>query len=212
MASSFWRGVQVSVESARAATKTITAVTKANPAVATSVAHGYSNGDYVYILAQGMWQIDRRVVRVANKADDTFQLEGVDSTLFDTFTSGTAAKLTLGTSLSILVNVTGSGGDPEFADETTIHDTVRSQTPVLSTPLTFSMEGKWDPSDAGLIALKTISDSLSSAAIMFVFSNSSRFLFEGYIQASLVPTGSFGELVKTPITASVRGKLQAYAT
>lgn len=212
MASNFWRGVQVSVESARAAAKTISGITKANPAVATSTAHGYSNGDYVYIEAQGMWQVDRRVVRVANKAADTFQLEAVDSTNFETFTSGSAYKLTMGTSLSVLTNVTGSGGDPEFADETTIHDTVRSQTPVLSTPLTFSMEAKWDPSDAGLAALKTLSDSLDSAAILFTFSTGAKFVFEGYIQAPLLPTGSFGELVKTPVTASVRGKLQAYSS
>lgn len=212
MASTFWRGVGVAVESARAAGVTITAITKANPGVATAAGHGYSDGDYLYISATGMWQVDGRVVRVANKATDTFQLEGVNTTDFDTFSAGTAYKLTFGTTLATATNITGSGGEPEYADESTIHDTVRKRAPVLSTPLSFSMESVWDPSDAGLVALKTASDDLGSKAIRFTFSNGYKIVFEGYINCSMVPTGSFGELVKTPVTIESKGKIQAYTT
>ena len=43
------------------ATQTITGTTKANPAVVTIAAHGYSNGDYVYISGvTGMTQVNNR--------------------------------------------------------------------------------------------------------------------------------------------------------
>ena len=47
MAVKTWTNVQVAMQSALGASKTITAITKANPAVATSTAHGLANGDYV---------------------------------------------------------------------------------------------------------------------------------------------------------------------
>ena len=40
-----WSKVAVAVQTALASAKTITAITKANPGVATSVAHGYADGD-----------------------------------------------------------------------------------------------------------------------------------------------------------------------
>ena len=59
-----WSNVAVSVQSAIAATKTITAITKASPGVVSSTAHGYSNGDYVLLTISGMYQLNYRVMRV----------------------------------------------------------------------------------------------------------------------------------------------------
>lgn len=69
----------------------ITAITKANPAVVTTAAaHGYSNGDSVIIQAVvGMPQVNGyRKYTVAGATTTTFQLSGVDSTSFGTYTSG----------------------------------------------------------------------------------------------------------------------------
>lgn len=215
MASTFWRSVGVAIESARAAAKPLTDspyIAVGSTATVYADGHGYSNGDYVYISAQGMWQIDGRVVRVASAATDTFVAEGVDTTNYDACTGGNCYKLTFGTTLSTATNITGSGGEPEYADESTIHSAVRVRAPVLATPLTFSMESVWDPADAGLVALKSASDSLESLAIRFTFSNAKKFLFEGYVSCTMVPTGSFGELVKTPISIESKGRFTTYAT
>lgn len=67
----------------------ITAVTQANPAVVTSVAHGYSNGDTIYIVdVGGMTQLNEEDFTVANVTDDTFELAGIDSTGYGTYTTG----------------------------------------------------------------------------------------------------------------------------
>lgn len=75
--------------------KTITAATKANPCVVTSAAHGFNNGDRVFIAgAVGMSQINNREFTVANKTTNTFELSGVNSSGYDTYTSaGTAARI-----------------------------------------------------------------------------------------------------------------------
>lgn len=55
------------------ATKAITAITAANPAVVTSNGHGYSNGDRVMISGVvGMTQVNNREFTVAGTATNTF--------------------------------------------------------------------------------------------------------------------------------------------
>lgn len=79
-----------------AATKTITGITQANPAVVTSAAHGYANGDTVFISGVvGMSQVNLGNFTVANAATNTFQLQDTDSSSFVAYTSGgTAQKYT----------------------------------------------------------------------------------------------------------------------
>ena len=74
--------------------KTISAITKANPAVVTATSHGYSNGDEVLISSVGgMTEVNGKRFLVANKTTNTFELtdkDGVDinSSSFTTYTSG----------------------------------------------------------------------------------------------------------------------------
>lgn len=77
-------------------TQSITSITKTNPAVVTtSGAHGYSNGDYVYITgAAGMTEVNNRWFVVAGAAGTTFQLSGVDSSAYGTYTgSGSVGEI-----------------------------------------------------------------------------------------------------------------------
>ncbi len=63
-----WSDVAIAVQSALAAADTISAITKANPGVASSTAHGMLDGAYAKLTISGMHQLDGRVVRVAGVA------------------------------------------------------------------------------------------------------------------------------------------------
>lgn len=212
MAVSKWSNVAVAVQSALAAAKTLTAITKASEGVCSSTAHGYSNGDYVLLSVQGMYQLDGLVARVKSVAADAFTLEGIDTTLFDTFTSGTAEKITFGTTISSATSINASGGDFEFIDTTTIHDNVKKQIPGLPSPGTFTMDLFWDVSDAGFVALKAASDNQAERAVLFTFANGQKVVFNGYIGASGLPTGSAQDLVKTNVVITMFGKPTVYAS
>ena len=75
--------------------KTITAITKANPAVVTSNSHGYSNGDHVWIAGiVGMTRLNGRRFTVASSSTNTFALTGENSSNYDAYSSGgTASKV-----------------------------------------------------------------------------------------------------------------------
>jgi hypothetical protein len=208
-----WSNVAVAMQSALAATKTITAITKASPPVVTSTSHGYANGTYVLLSIQGMSQLDNRVVRVANQTANTWEAEGLDSTLFDTFSSGTSAAITFGTTFSSIKGLSASGGDFDFIDITTIHNNVKVQIPGLPNPLSYSFDNLWDVSDAAQIAMKLASDSQAARSFRVTFGTGGQImLFYGYVGFSGAPTGNALDVVTSPAAITMFGSPTFYAS
>lgn len=78
-----------------AAAKTITAATKANPVKLTSSAHGLTDGTVVKITAvAGMTELNNKVGVVRVVDANSFELPGIDSTNYTTYTSGGSATPT----------------------------------------------------------------------------------------------------------------------
>ena len=212
MATSVWSNVQVAMQSASGSAKTITAITKANPAVATSTAHGLANGDVVVLAVQGMYQLDKRACRIANVTTNTFELEGVDSTSYDTFTSGTATAATLGTSFSTIAEFSVSGGEFEQIDVTTIHSSQKETIPGAASPTEISGTVNWDPTDAGQAAMKTASDAKAVKVFRVTFANGYKWIFNGYIGYTGSPTGQAQGKATSPFKISCQGRPMFYST
>lgn len=209
-----WKNVAIAMQSALAASVAVTAISKANPGVVTTGAvHGLATGDWVYLESNGMFQVNGRAFRVVVLTTTTFQLEGEDTTAYDTFTSGTCAKATLGTSLTTATNVSGSGGDFDFIDTTTIHGNQKTQVPGLPNPATYTLENIWDVTDAGQKACKVASDSQSLRVFVFTFgTGGKKMAFAGYVGASLLPGGQGQALVTTSIVITMFGSPTYYAS
>lgn len=208
-----WKNVLVTMLSAIAAAKTITSITKASPGVVSAAAHGYANGDFVELSIIGMRQLDDKVVRVANVTSGTFELEGVDTTLFDTFTSGTAQAVTFGTSVTTATSISASGGEFDFIDSTTIHDNTKKQIPGLPSAISFSMDHIWDAGDVGLLAMKTASDNQAKRAFKFQFGSGGKILcFSGFVGCTMLPGGQAQSLVSTKSVITMNGTPTYYTS
>jgi len=107
----------------------ITDITQANPGVVTtSAAHGYADGDTVYIQGcAGMVEVNNREFTVANKTLTTFELSGED-------TSATAADYTASTGEVIKVgaNERYSILPDDFLGERSIYLTDSSRYPLTA--------------------------------------------------------------------------------
>lgn len=69
--------------------RSITNITQANPAVVTAVAHGFVNGNTIAIdSVGGMTEVNGRSFKITVLSNDTFQLDGEDSTGHTAYTSG----------------------------------------------------------------------------------------------------------------------------
>jgi len=211
---SMWSKVSIAVQSALAAALTITAITKANPAVVTYTGADPSNGDFLLLTVQGMFQVDGRIFRVANvnAGANTLELEGEDSTLYDTFSSGSFEVITFGTTLAATLGLASSGGEARMENITTIHDDRDIEVPGNSSAISYTLDNIWDVADAGLVALKYASDNKLKRAIRITFANAQKVLFTGYIACSLLPGGSAPSKVTTPAAISMFGRPTVYAT
>lgn len=81
-------------------------VTKASPAVVTIGGDiGFVDGDIITISdVGGMTEINNREFTIANKSGNEFELSGVDSSTYTTYTSGGTAALTSSNSISFELN------------------------------------------------------------------------------------------------------------
>lgn len=207
-----WSNVKIDLQSALGTAKTITAISQASPAVVTAT-HDFIVGDYVVMSVQGMTQLNNRVFRIsAISTTVSFTLEGEDSTLYDAFISGTAQKITFGTSLGTVKGLSSAGGDFNFIDTTTIHDTIATQIPGVAAAISYTFDNIWDVADAGLIAMKSASDTKALRAIRFTFAGGAKMLFNGYVGATLLPGGNAQDLITTSTVLSLAGKPTYYAT
>jgi hypothetical protein len=206
-----WSNVGVDVQTALAVAVPITAITKANPAVASATAHGFLDGDVLLLRTKGMRQLDWAVVRVDNKTTDSFELEGIDSTEFSTFSSGTAQKITFGASAETFQDVSANGGEAADVNVSTIHNDQDTSIPGNRTPLVFNFGSIWDPNDPALKALKGFDRKKSPCAIVFRFATGDLVYFAATPSSSLAPGGSAGAVVTTPVKLSVKGLLTNYA-
>lgn len=218
MAVTKWSNVAIAMQSALGSALPISGITKAAPGVCTSSAHGLSNGDYVYMDVQGMYQLNGRVFRVCSVATNTFNLEdvssgtGLSTAAFETFTSGNAYKITFGTSITTATSMNVSGGNFAMIDTTTIHGNQKSQIPGLPDPLSATFDNLWDPTDAGQSAMKSASDAQAKRAFKFTFGTGGKIMvFSGYVGFAGAPQGSAQDKVTTSAVITCEGTPTYYS-
>lgn len=210
-------GLRLYMESAIAAGKTITGITNAAPGIVTSAAHGYSNGDIVLLEVQGMVEVHNRLFKVVSVATDTFRLadpggtNGIDTTNFSIFTSGTAKKLTLGTSITGVQDFNTTGGDIKTTDSTTVNDTQDTELVTGATAMSYEMTMQWDPNDAAQQAMRAAFDTRANKGFKVLWPDGAFVVFYGTVGYTMAPGGGKQGITTSPAKISMRGPLTPYA-
>jgi hypothetical protein len=207
-----WVRVTVAMESAVGSDKTISAITKASPGVVSSTSHGISDGAYVRYSVNGMSQLDGRVLRIDNPATSAWDIEGIDTTSFGTFTSGTAEEITFGTSFTTLMEMQSSGGEQQYENYRYLHEDVERQLPTYRSPQRYNFESAWLPTNAALLAIEARADAGTETAVKVTFDNGSIFVFSGSPECILAPLGQGGGIVRCNFGFNVNGRGKAYAS
>lgn len=128
MAYAIGRGVRVEIGSTEGTSKTVTAVTNAKPGVATSTAHGLAAKSIGYFsVASGMPLLEGQAVRLNPVTTNDFTLEGLDTTNYGTFTSGTLIPISAWQTLSPATDYNIAGGEADRLDVTTLLDDIKQE-------------------------------------------------------------------------------------
>lgn len=211
MSLKYWTNQAVLMQSAIGAAQAITGISKANPGVVTKDAGATlpANGDYVLLEVAGMRQLHNRIFKVAGASGSVFNL-GVDTTLLDTFTSGTYRVVTLGNAFDSVRDLASSGGDPVFEDTTSVHDAEDTQDIVSSSPQSFSFTHNWDPASAALKAANLAFLLRSPRAFLIQDPDGTGYAFYGTVVAPLQPSVS-GKKKVTPLSIALKASGTAIA-
>lgn len=148
--------VTLAVQASLGTALTITGITKANPGVVTSTAHGLSDGAIVvFTMAAGMVELDGQAVRIANKTTDTFELEGLDTTDYSTFTAGTCKTVATYQTFSAAQTISAPNPTPNKIDITTLIDKTKQYAYGLPEAPDGSITALFNPGGAAELLIKT---------------------------------------------------------
>jgi hypothetical protein len=215
MAVSLPNGSVVSISSGFGSPKTISAVTNATDAVATSSAHGYTDGDLV-VFTSGWSRATNKVWRVASAATGTFAFEDLDTSSTTTYSAGsgtgTTEKVTGWTQLQQILSSATNGGEQQFLEYQFLEADGQTRIPTFKSAagLTFSIAD--DPTLAGYIAASAANDDREPRAIRVVLANGSVIYYYAYVSLNKTPSLTVNELMAVEVTLSFLNEPVRYAS
>ena len=196
-----------------ATAKTITALTNANPAVATSVAHGYTTGDEI-LITSGWEDATDSVYKITVLTADTFSIQGLDTTNTGFYPAGTGAgtaqKISGWTSIPQVLTISGSGGDARFTDVQLLakRNSLKIPTGFNATSITMSLAH--DAANANYVTMVGISRNLSKVAFKQVISGGSVTYGYGYLSVSEMPKLNSNSVNTVDAALTVIGRSISY--
>lgn len=215
MAVTLPNGSLVAIASGYGSAKTITAITNANPGVATSAAHGFTDGDILEVTS-GWSRLTNKIVRVDGSATGTFQLEGIDTSSTSVYSAGggtgTAREITGWTQLAQIVGSTSSGGEQQFLNYQFLEADAESRIPTFKSAAGIQFTVADDPSLPGYILAKAANDDRVPRAIRVTLSNGAILLYNAYVSLSTIPSLTVNELMTIEVTLSLTAEPVRYAS
>lgn len=207
-------GSTVAIATAYGSPKAVTAVTNANPAVATSAAHGLANGALIEVTS-GWQRVNDRIVRVANQASGTFELEGINSLAMQYYPAGSGVgsvrEITTFTQISQILDFTTSGGEQQFATYSFLEEDFERQLPTVTSAQSISIGIADDPSLPGYQALKAAGEARAVRALRLTLPDGSLILYNGTISFNETPTLTKGSVMQVTATVSLQGRPVRYS-
>jgi hypothetical protein len=178
MAITISTGTTLQIGKTYGAALSITAISNANPAVATFADASTINLNDFIELSSGWGRLDKAVVRVSQKTGNNVTLEKVNTTDTSKYAAGagigSARRITAFDQLSQIKSLSSSGGEPKFSDISSMDDFVDKQVPVGRTATTQSIVTYDDVTLAWYATVEAATDSLTPAALVMTFPNGSK--------------------------------------
>ena len=213
MAYSLPEGSSQQFSNTLASAKTVTAITNANPAVATCTGHGYTTGDEI-MLSSGWEDATDSVYKIESVDANSFKILGLDSTNTSFFPAGSgggsAQKLSAWTAIPQVLTISASGGDARFTDVTPLakRNGIRIPTGFNATSITLSLG--FDATNASYKSMVGISRSLSKVAFKQVLSGGSTQYGWGYLTVSEFPKLNNNQVNTVDAALTFLGRTMSY--
>ena len=196
-----------------AAAKTVTGISNANPAVATSTGHGYVDGDEI-LLTSGWEDATDAVYRVDQLTVDTFKIEGLNTTNPNFYPAGSGVGTTqkIGTWVEIpqVLGISTSGGDARFTTVAPLSKRNDINIPTGFNAMSISITLGHDPSNANYQQMLDISRTLEKVAFKMVLSGGAVGYGYGYMSVSEAPQLNRNQANQVNAAITLLGRFMSY--
>lgn len=200
MTSIVGRGVRVEIGTTEGSPITVSALTQANPGVATATAHGLAAKSVGYMKSVGgMVQLEGQAVRLTTVTTNNFSLEDIDTTNYPAYTSGTFVPITAWATLGRITSYSKGGGEGNKLDDTVLLDDITQQIQGLLAAETFTFNlNAMTISDAGMTKLRQTARASGYLVFRITLKDGNVRVFRGQpslpgedVQKGAIGTGSF---------------------
>lgn len=214
MSSMMPNGAKYAVATNVALAVAITAITNANPAVASSGTLPALN-DIVF-LTSGWSELNGSVARVKSPSAGTFQLEGIDTTDTVRYPAGEGAGtyqiVSSFVGISKVRDIQMSGGEQQFFQYQYVDDPSgrQLQAPTFKSAQTMTMLVDYDPTLPAFNAMVTLDRKRSVAVLRETLPNGDVIYYVGWFSFNKVPSKTLNEFMTNQLTFSLTAEPLRY--
>ncbi|MGB4060893.1 MAG: phage tail tube protein [Burkholderiaceae bacterium] len=214
MAFYFPEGTRLYFSNTLGTAKSITALSNANPAVATSAAHGFVDGDEL-LVNSGWGDIDEMVFKADQLTTDTFglvDLNTTDTTFYPPGSgTGTAKKISTWVEVPQLLTLSTDGGDTRFTDVGLLGRRQDIRIPTGFNPSSMQMTLAWDPNQANFKAMLELSRSIRQCAMKIAVGGGAVIYGYGYLNVREAPAFNRNQVLEVSGALTMNNRPMSYA-
>lgn len=173
-----------------AAAKTVTAVTNASPAVATSVSHGYVDQDPL-LFASGWQDASSTVFEADQLTVDTFSLVGLNASDTNVYAAGsgggTTQKISTWVEIPQILTAGTNGGGIKYGNIDPLGSRQATKQPIGFEAIGVDIKIGYDPTNATIQAMQAITRVFGKVALKLVLPGGGRVYGYGNLACSEFP-------------------------
>lgn len=209
-------GALVAIASGYGAEKDMTAVSNANPGVATlEASHGITVGNIMEITS-GWSRLTDKIVRAGTPSTNDIPLEGIDTSLTSIYPAaggaGTIREVTGWTQLSQILSSTSNGGEQQFLEYQLLEADAKKRIPTFKNPAGLSFSIADDPTLPGYILASQANDDRLKRAVSITLPSGAVIYYNAYISLNKTPSLTVNEIMAVEVTLSLLAEPVRYAS
>jgi hypothetical protein len=207
MAVTLPNGAIVAIASGYGPVKQMTAVTNANPGVATlEASHGIATGEF-FEVTSGWSRLNGKIVKAGTVATNDVSLLGINTTSTTTYPAGagigSVREITGFTQLQQVLTSQSSGGEQQFITYQFLEDDQEKRIPSSKSAAGLSFSIANDPSLAGYQLVETANDDRLFRAVRITLPNGAVILYNAYISLNKTPSLNVNQIMANEVTLSL---------
>lgn len=206
MAVTLPNGATIAIASAYGASKTMSAVTNANPGVATlEVSHGIATGDF-FEVTSGWSRLTNKIVKAGTVATNDVPLLGIDTSLTSIYPAsggtGTVREITTWTQISQVLTSQSQGGEQQFRTYQFLESDSEKRIPTTKSAGGWNVTIADDATQPGYLELVKANDDRLPRALKVTLPSGSVLVYNAYVSINKTPTLTVNEIMACEVTFS----------